>query len=215
MTLAADPHPVPKPVKQAVGLWRQISFALSLAVFLLVIGLAAVLIVVPKVTGSIPLTVLTSSMEPGFPPGTLIIVRPVAVADVALGDVITYQMETGKPGVVTHRVIAINMTAGERTFVTKGDNNGAADATAVLEGQIQGRLWYSVPLIGYVNNAVNGANRAWVIPVVASLLFAYASLTFLAGVVASVRKRRRAREFGGCIVDSENADPDSLDDPKL
>jgi signal peptidase len=177
----------------------------SLAVFLLVIGLAAVLIVVPKVTGSIPLTVLTSSMEPGFPPGTLIIVRPVAVADVALGDVITYQMETGKPGVVTHRVIAINMTAGERTFVTKGDNNGAADATAVLEGQIQGRLWYSVPLIGYVNNAVNGANRAWLIPVAASLLFAYASFTFLAGVVASVRKRRRAGQSGGTTLDSAAA----------
>jgi signal peptidase len=206
---------VPKPVKQAAGLWRQISFALSLAIFLLVIGLAAVLIVVPKVTGSIPLTVLTSSMEPGFPPGTLIIVRPVAVEDLVLGDVITYQMETGKPGVVTHRVIAIKMTAGERTFVTKGDNNGAADATAVLEGQIQGRLWYSVPLIGYVNNAVNGANRAWLIPLAASSLFAYAGYTFLAGVVASVRKRRRAREFSGCIVDCENADPDSLDDPKL
>ena len=206
MTLAADLHPLPKPVKQAAGLWRQISFALSLAVFLLVIGLAAVLIVVPKVTGSIPLTVLTSSMEPGFPPGTLIIVRPVAVADVALGDVITYQMETGKPGVVTHRVIAINMTAGERTFVTKGDNNGAADASAVLEGQIQGRLWYSVPLIGYVNNAVNGANRAWLIPVAASLLFAYAGYTIVAGVVGSVRKRRRAGRSGGATRDSAVAD---------
>lgn len=206
MTLVADLHPLPKPVKQAAGLWRQISFALSLAVFLLVIGLAAVLIVVPKVTGSIPLTVLTSSMEPGFPPGTLIIVRPVAVADVALGDVITYQMETGKPGVVTHRVIAINMTAGERTFVTKGDNNGAADASAVLEGQIQGRLWYSVPLIGYVNNAVNGANRAWLIPVAASLLFAYAGYTIVAGVVGSVRKRHRAGYSGGTTRDSADAD---------
>ncbi|TFD65087.1 signal peptidase I [Cryobacterium sp. Hb1] len=206
VNLPADRHPLPKPVKQAAGLWRQISFALSLAVFLLVIGLAAVLIVVPKVTGSIPLTVLTSSMEPGFPPGTLIIVRPVAVEDVALGDVITYQMETGKPGVVTHRVIAINMTANERTFVTKGDNNGAADASAVLEGQIQGRLWYSVPLIGYVNNAVNGANRAWLIPVAASLLFAYAGYTIVAGVVGSVRKRHRAGQSGGATRDSAAAD---------
>jgi signal peptidase len=206
VNLPADLHPLPKQVKRAAGLWRQISFALSLAVLLLVIGLAAVLIVVPKVTGSIPLTVLTSSMEPGFPPGTLIIVRPVAVEDVALGDVITYQMETGKPGVVTHRVIAINMTAGERTFVTKGDNNGAADASAVLEGQIQGRLWYSVPLIGYVNNAVNGANRAWLIPVAASLLFAYAGYMILAGVVGSVRKRHGAGQSGGTMRDSAAAD---------
>ncbi|WP_233197709.1 signal peptidase I [Cryobacterium sp. Y57] len=206
VTVDADPRPLPKPTKQAAGLWRQISFALSLAVLLLVIGLGAVLVVVPKVTGSIPLTVLTGSMEPGFPPGTLIIVRPVAVEDLALGDVITYQMETGKPGVVTHRVIAINMTAGERTFVTKGDNNGAADASAVLEGQIQGRLWYSVPLIGYVNNAVNGANRVWLIPVAASLLFAYAGSMIFAGVVASVRKRRRTGQSGGTTLDSAAGD---------
>ena len=214
-TLPADQHPLPKPARKAAGLWRQIRFALSLAVLLLVIALAVVLIVIPKFTGSIPLTVLTSSMEPGFPPGTLIIVRPVAVDALVLGDVITYQMETGKRGVITHRVIAINTSAGERTFVTKGDNNGAADADAVLEAQVQGRLWYSVPLIGYVNSAVNGSNRAWLIPVAASLLFAYAGYMILVGVVAGVRKRRPAREFSGCIVESENADPGSLGDSKI
>ncbi|WP_104177181.1 signal peptidase I [Cryobacterium sp. Y50] len=206
-TLPVDRHPLPESARKAAGLWRQIRFALSLAVLLLVIATAVVLIVIPKVTGSIPLTVLTSSMEPGFPPGTLIIVRPVEVDALVLGDVITYQMETGKRGVITHRIIAINTSAGGRTFVTKGDNNGAADADAVLEAQVQGRLWYSVPLIGYVNSAVNGSNRAWLIPVAASLLFAYAGYMILVGVVASVRKRRRADQLGGKTLDSAGADP--------
>ncbi|WP_104137792.1 signal peptidase I [Cryobacterium sp. Y62] len=206
-TLPVDRHPLPESARKAAGLWRQIRFALSLAVLLLVIATAVVLIVIPKVTGSIPLTVLTSSMEPGFPPGTLIIVRPVEVDALVLGDVITYQMETGKRGVITHRIIAINTSAGGRTFVTKGDNNGAADADAVLEAQVQGRLWYSVPLIGYVNSAVNGSNRAWLIPVAASLLFAYAGYMILVGVVASVRKRRRADQLGGTTLDSAGADP--------
>ena len=205
-TLPADQYPLPKPARKAAGLWRQIRFALSLAVLLLVIALAVVLIVIPKFTGSIPLTVLTSSMEPGFPPGTLIIVRPVEVDALVLGDVITYQMETGKRGVITHRIIAINTSAGERTFVTKGDNNGAADADAVLEAQVQGQLWYSVPLIGYVNSAVNGSNRAWLIPVAASLLFAYAGYEILVGVVAGVRKRRRGKRLGGTPIDSPAAD---------
>ena len=202
-TLPADQHPLPGPAKKAAGLWRQIRFALSLAVLLLVIALAVVLIVIPKFTGSIPLTVLTSSMEPGFPPGTLIIVRPVEVDALVLGDVITYQMETGKRGVITHRIIAINSSAGERTFVTKGDNNGVADADAVLEAQVQGRLWYSVPLIGYVNSAVNGSNRAWLIPVAASLLFAYAGYMILVGIVASLRRRRRVAEAAGRALDSD------------
>ncbi|WP_104083129.1 signal peptidase I [Cryobacterium sp. Y11] len=212
-TLPVDPPlgAQPDPIKQAAGLWHSVGFALSAALLVLVVALAVVLIVVPKATGSIPLTVLTSSMEPSFPPGTLIIVRPVAVDDLVLGDVVTYQMETGKPGVITHRITAINSTAGERAFVTKGDNNSQADADAVLEGQIQGRLWYSVPLIGYVNSAINGANRAWIIPVTATLLFCYAGYMFVSGAAASVRRRRDAAQFGGRPAGSVVANRDSID----
>lgn len=174
------------------SLWHYISLVLSATVLLLVVALAVALIVVPKATGSIPLTVLTSSMEPGYPPGTLIIVRPVDPNDLLLGDVITYQMQTGKPGVITHRIIAINSSSyGERTFELKGDNNSSADADLVLAEQIQGRLWYAVPYLGYVNSAVNGESRAWIIPLGAALLFSYAGYLLAAGLIGAVTKRRR------------------------
>jgi len=178
------------------SLWHYLGLALSGAVLLLVIALAVALIVVPKATGSIPLTVLTSSMEPGYPPGTLIIVRPVDPNDLRLGDVITYQMQSGKPGVITHRIIAINSSSvGDRTFQLKGDNNSEPDADEVLAEQVQGRLWYSVPFIGYVNNAVNGKNRGWIVPVGAALLFAYAGYMVASGALAAVKKRRRERAW--------------------
>ncbi|MBB5642693.1 signal peptidase I [Cryobacterium roopkundense] len=176
------------------SLWHYLGLVLSAAVLLLVIALAVMLIVVPKATGSIPLTVLTSSMEPGFPPGTLIIVRPVDPSDLRLGDVITYQMQSGKPGVITHRIMAINSSsAGDLTFVLQGDNNSEPDLEEVLAEQIQGRLWYSVPFIGFVNSAVNGENRAWIIPVGAVLLFSYAGYMVASGALAAVKKRRGAQ----------------------
>lgn len=175
------------------SLWHYLGLVLSAAALLLVIALAVMLIVVPKATGSIPLTVLTSSMEPGLPPGTLIIVRPVDPNDLRLGDVITYQIHSGRPGVITHRIIAINASSsGDRTFELKGDNNSQADADAIIAEQIQGRLWYSVPLLGHVNNAVNGENRAWIIPVGAVLLFSYAGYMVASGALAAVKKRRAA-----------------------
>ncbi|WP_051973611.1 signal peptidase I [Cryobacterium sp. MLB-32] len=174
------------------SLWHYLGLVLSAAVLLLVIALAVLLILVPKATGSIPLTVLTSSMEPGYPPGTLIIVRPVDPNELRLGDVITYQIQSGKPGVITHRIIAINSSAGDRTFVLKGDNNSKADVEEVLAEQVQGRLWYAVPFIGYVNSAVNGANRSWIIPVGAVLLFSYAGYMMASGALAAVKKRRRS-----------------------
>ncbi|MDY7541678.1 MULTISPECIES: signal peptidase I [unclassified Cryobacterium] len=185
----------PAPVDpQEKSLLHYLGLAVSGAILLLVVALALLLIVVPKVTGSTPLTVLTSSMEPDLPPGTLIIVRPVTPDEIRIGDVVTYQIRSGQPGVITHRVTAISSSsAGGRTFTFKGDNNSVADADQVLPVQIQGRLWYSVPWVGWVNNAVNGQNRSWIVPIIAGLLFAYMGYMFASGAVSALRKRRRAR----------------------
>jgi len=130
-------------------------------------------------------------MAPGLPPGTLIVVQPVDVDDLAVGDVITYQIRSGDPAVVTHRIIAINAsTTGARTFETKGDNNSDADPDPVGAIQVQGKVWYSVPLVGFANNAVNGENRAWIVPGIAVLLIAYAGYMIASGAASAVRKKR-------------------------
>ncbi len=177
------------------GLFHYLSLALSGAVLVLVLALAALVVVIPKVAGGIPLTVLTSSMIPKFPPGTLVVDVPVKTTDLRIGDVATYQIVSGKPGVITHRIIAIhNDSNGTRTFQFKGDNNSQPDPGEILADQVQGRVWYSLPYFGYVNNAVNGQNKAWIVPVVAGLLFAYAAYTIATAVVAARRqKRQRAR----------------------
>jgi signal peptidase len=169
---------------------RLLGQSVSAAALLLVLALALIVVVVPRVTGAIPLTVLTSSMEPGLPPGTLIIVQPVDDADLAINDVITYQMQSGRPGVITHRIIGISLAAdGERTYVLQGDNNSSPDAAPVIADQVQGRLWYSVPLLGYVNTLVTSEVKAWVAPVGAVLLFGYCAF-MLAGALADARRKR-------------------------
>lgn len=174
------------------GLLHAVGLGLSVGLLLLVVGLAALLIVVPKATGSTPLTVLTSSMEPGLPPGTLLVVRPVAPADVRLGDVVTYQIESGRPEVVTHRVVGVETTSdGGLTFTLQGDANDRADPSPVLPEQVRGVLWYSVPLVGWVNQAVNGDARGWIVPALATVLLAYAGYTIVGGVVDARRSRRR------------------------
>lgn len=173
------------------GLLYYIGLGLSAGLLGLLLLLGAIVIVIPALTGSTPMTILTSSMEPTYPPGTLIIVQPVAAEDIRIGEPITYQLESGKPEVVTHRVVAISSSNGETTFTTQGDNNSVADPKPVLPVQVRGHVWYSVPYIGYVNVAVNGDNRSWIIPVIAVALFAYAGFMFASGVSNSLRRRRR------------------------
>jgi signal peptidase len=177
-----------------VTVLRAVGFGLSTGLVVLVAALAVVLIVVPKATGSLPLSVLTQSMEPTLPPGTLVVVRPVAADDIEVGDVVTYQITSGQAAVVTHRVIAVASSSdGGRTFTTKGDNNDVADSRPVLPEQIRGTVWYSLPALGTVNQFVNGS-RAWLIPSVAVLLLSYGAVMITIGSVSSVRRRRRRAE---------------------
>ncbi|GLK16842.1 signal peptidase I [Herbiconiux flava] len=176
------------------GMLHAIGVGLSAGLLVLVLGLAVVTILLPLAVGGRPLTVLTQSMEPGLPPGTLIIVKPEPVGEIRLGDVVTYQIESGEPGVVSHRVVEKTFaTDGSTTFRTKGDNNDAVDEQPVREVQIVGVLWYSVPLLGWVNTAVNGEARALIVPIVVVALFGYAAWAFASALLTRRRTRRAHR----------------------
>ncbi|WP_439692333.1 signal peptidase I [Curtobacterium sp. SP.BCo] len=170
---------------------RAVGLGLSTGLLALVVGLAVVLIVVPKATGSTPLTVLTQSMEPTLPPGTLLVVRPTPVEDIRIGDVVTYQITAGQPAVISHRVVSVASSSdGSRTFVLKGDNNALADPAPVTAAQVRGVVWYSLPDVGLVNQLVNGS-RAWLVPAIAGVLLAYGAVMVTIGTVSAVRRRGR------------------------
>ncbi|WP_307860935.1 signal peptidase I [Curtobacterium flaccumfaciens] len=191
---AARPERAERSAGRAVV--HAVVLGLSTGLLLLVAALAVVLIVIPKATGSMPLTILTQSMEPTLPPGTLLVVRPTAVDDIEVGDVVTYQIVSGQPAVISHRVVSVSSSSnGARTFVLKGDNNAKADPRPVTAAQIRGVVWYSIPEVGVVNQLVNGS-RSWLIPAVAGVLLAYGGVMITIGTVTAARRRRAASGRG-------------------
>ena len=127
----------------------RVALVSGLLAIVVVIGVLTVL--VPAVTGSETYTILTSSMKPNLPPGTLVVVRPVHVPDLHSGDVITYQLASGKPTVVTHRIVKVMVSSdASREFITRGDNNAVADTRPVRPAQIKGKLWYAIPSVGWL-----------------------------------------------------------------
>lgn len=152
------------------------------------VGLLVVAVALPRVVGGGAYTVLTGSMRPGLPPGTLVVTRPVEPAEVRIGDVVTYQLESGEATVATHRVVGLGQSMqGERTFTTRGDANGAVDPEPVRAVQVRGRLWYAVPYVGHVNSYLTGEQRAVGRLAVAGLLLGYAAVMLVGGI----RERRR------------------------
>jgi signal peptidase len=184
-----------KPESKEHGLWHYLGLAVSGAMLVIVLGVAALAIVIPALVGGTALTVLTQSMEPKFPPGTLIIIRPTPIDQIKIGDVLTYQIKSNEPAVVSHRVISRSVdTKGRTTLITKGDNNDLPDASPVQKVQIKGTLWYSIPWLGYVNNLVGGQGRTLLIPLVAIALFVYAGYMVMSSVASSLKKKRTAAD---------------------
>lgn len=151
----------------------------------------AAAVVVPRLAGATPYTVLTGSMRPGLPPGTLVVAKPVDPADIGVGDVVTVQLRSGEPVYVTHRVVEVQQRLdGKTQFVTKGDDNDVADSELRLPEQIRGRLWYAVPYLGRLNTAISGSQRQLGVYAVGGALVLYALVMF----TGAARDRRREND---------------------
>lgn len=164
--------------EQKTGPFWWVSQVLSWLALFIVLCLLAVMVVIPRLGGATAYTVLTGSMRPDFPPGRLVVVKPVPVEAIEVGDVLTYQLESGEPGVVTHRVVSVaSSLSGERQFVLRGDANNTDDAPIVAE-QVRGRLWYSLPWLGYLNSAISASQRTWLTWLAIGGLLSYSLVMF-------------------------------------
>ncbi|MCX6401332.1 MAG: signal peptidase I [Propionibacteriales bacterium] len=194
-------------VRATLGWFGQV---IAWLVILGVVVVLAIAVLVPRIAGATPYTVLTGSMQPKYPPGTLVVVKPVEFDEISVGQVITYQLESGKATVVTHRVVGVvNRFDGTTTLVTQGDANQDPDPVPVEEVQVRGKLWYSVPYLGHANSALNGSQRQWAVLGVSALLIGYAAFMF----VGAIRDRRRRKvspdpeiETGIDILEGETFD---------
>lgn len=162
----------------------------SMSMMLITLFAAMVLIVIPVATGSHTYTVLTKSMAQNFPPGTFLVMKPVPFDELKYGDVITFQQYSGRPDVETHRIVGFGATQqGEKTLITKGDNNGANDPEPVRAVQVKGKLFYAVPYVGFAANALGNSDRGtWTI-IAAVALIGYGTIT----VYKSVRRSRTGK----------------------
>ena len=92
------------------------------------------------------LPVLTGSMQPAVPTGSLAIVVPVRAEELVVGDVITFERPQGVHTYVTHRIVAIEDDG--RALVTKGDANALEDPWRVVATGTGWRFAFAVPEVG-------------------------------------------------------------------
>src|SRR5919199_538737 len=73
------------------------------------------------------LTVVSGSMQPALPLGSLVVVVPRDADAVRVGDVITFSPPGDDTHTVTHRVVDVQGSGDQLRVHTRGDANPAAD----------------------------------------------------------------------------------------
>ena len=113
--------------------------------FLIVI--AAFITLVPLAMGYKPVAVLSGSMEPAYPVGSIIYYQAADFEEIEKGDAITFRLGGG--ALATHRVIQKDEEKQE--FITKGDNNSTVDTAPVSAEAVVGKVGEVViPYAGFV-----------------------------------------------------------------
>lgn len=136
------------------------------------------------------MTVMSGSMTPVIGTGDLIVDNPVSATQAShlrVGQIISFRAAPGSQRVFTHRIVAVRVSRGLVSYVTKGDANNAADSSARPASDVIGVFSFAIPRGGYVLAALHR-------PIVLGLLLASFVLGMLAGSLIGFGRRRRKPE---------------------
>lgn len=134
-------------------------------VLIVVLAALAIAFAGVRLFGLTPFAVLSGSMEPQYPVGSLIYVHEVDPASIQPGDAVTF--ENGAGQVATHQ--AYEVDSEQQLIRTQGINNKSSDGTLLHDAepvpfsQVIGVPVACIPVLGYVNAFVTSGIGTFVV----------------------------------------------------
>jgi signal peptidase I len=124
---------------------------------LAIVGLAAIALLFISVTVVGGLTkhhfeqVITGSMVPVIPVGSMVVTEQVGVSRLHVGDILVFPKPTNTSEVIVHRIVQLTVVSnGSVQVQTKGDANTAQDPWVIQQGRtgVADRAVYILPSMG-------------------------------------------------------------------
>ena len=125
-------------------------------ILLIAIIAICVPLIVPKTMGYQLYTVVSGSMEPAIPTGSLVYVKYIQPEEIQTEDVIAFYGTDADGSIVTHRVVSNSAAMGN--FITKGDANSDNDMNPIPYANYIGKVQLSVPKLGGIFQTITGTN---------------------------------------------------------
>lgn len=154
-------------------------------VLLLAVMAVALPFSVPKLFGYQIYNVLTQSMEPAMPVGSVIYVKRCDPQALRQGEIITYRLSEATGLVETHRVVENDTQA--KQLITKGDANALPDVDPVSYERVVGKVVVCIPVLGTVSEMLHSG------PGVTACVAIFALAIILWTLADKTKKRERSK----------------------
>ena len=126
---------------------KTVKEAVSIITIIALLSPILICLITPLFVGGFFSVIMSGSMEPTIPVGSVVIVKKVNPEDVKVGDVIAF--EAGESATM-HRVVEKVVEDGSFYFRTKGDANEDPDPWIVKPEDVRGALLLTIPYYGYL-----------------------------------------------------------------
>ena len=116
-----------------------------------VLSIAVIAFLLASFAGFLPIkffNVISGSMEPTIPTGSIVAAYELDPNDVVVGDVVMFVPR--ETNMVMHRVVDIVETESGREFITRGDANNTNDPVPIYPQEIVGKVFFFLPGLGNV-----------------------------------------------------------------
>lgn len=149
-------------MKRAVAISGQVLLTLGA-----LLGAACLVMAVLGATYDVkPLIFRSGSMAPAIPAGGLALAKPVDAAQLKTGDIVSVKSEGTR---ITHRIKVVQLEGDTAVLTLKGDANEVQDAHPYRVKSAD-RVFFAVPVAGYVLSYASGPVGVFVTGVLAAVL---------------------------------------------
>lgn len=150
-------------------------------VLLIILIIGCLPLTIPKAFGYQMYTVISGSMEPALPVGSLVYVKYQEPESIEKKDIIAFYGSNESSSIITHRVVYNKKLSGE--FVTKGDANKEKDMNPISYNQYMGKVVLMIPVIGGVAQTLTTGSGKIV-------LFSFIGLILLLEIFGNILQKR-------------------------
>ena len=155
----------------------------------LILLVAVCAIGLPRLFGMNEFNVLTGSMSPTYPVGTLVFVQSKDPYSIRAGEVVSVVMNEDLD-ILTHRVVSNNYD--EKTLTTRGDANNSDDSP-VLYDNVVGVVVFSIPYVGAVVDYLTNNDMGRIVGI--GILIGIIALTFISEAICSLLTKQAAKVY--------------------